>query len=196
VSEASLGHPAETFHRTLAPDRSRAYFRPMRNVDIGRTVVRLLSRLSRLFLRVVTGGSFLIYNDAGARRPPAGLEEYVYPQDDLGAVYTPQATTFKLWAPTADAVSIILFPDATSASSFSLPMSCETGGVWSARIDGDQEGKYYLYEITFGSRAKKPTLYHVNDPYARGCSANTGRTLIYDPGRRIRKVGPRIISFR
>jgi pullulanase len=30
-------------------------------------------------------------------------------------------------------------------------------------------------------RTGQPVIFHVNDPYARGCSANTGRTLIYDP---------------
>ena len=104
----------------------------------------------------------------------------MYPKDDLGAVYSPQATAIKLWAPTAKAVSIALFTDATNDTVSSIPMSCDQDGLWSVTLAGDQDGKYYLYEITHQEAdADKPTVYRVNDPYARGCSANTGRTLIY-----------------
>ena len=123
----------------------------------------------------------------GVAQGSAGLEEYLYAKDDLGAVYSPQATTIKLWAPTAKAVNIALFADATNTAFSLVPMSCDNGGIWSATLEGDQDGKYYLYEITRQEPgADKPTTCRVNDPYARGCSANTGRTLIYDP----RKTDP------
>lgn len=113
----------------------------------------------------------------------ASLEGYLYPSNDLGATYSPTATTLKLWAPTAKAVSVLLFPDARAATteSRSLPLTSDKYGVWSVSIDGDQDGKYYLYEITHQAPgAAKATVYRVNDPYARGSSANSGRTLIYD----------------
>jgi pullulanase len=66
-------------------------------------------------------------------------------------------------------------------------MSRDQDGIWSARLEGDQNGKYYLCEVTHRRNgADKPTVYRVNDPYARGCSANSGRTLIYYP----RKTDP------
>jgi len=107
--------------------------------------------------------------------------EYRYPHDDLGAVYRPGSTTMKLWAPTATNVGLALFDDATTASFSSTPMTCDSNGIWSVTINGDLDGKYYLYQIALpGLTGGQPTVFQVNDPYARGCSANTGRTLIYD----------------
>lgn len=120
----------------------------------------------------------------GAGGSLAGLEEYLYPKDDLGAAYAPQATTIKLWAPTAKAVSIALFEDAATSACSLIPMVRDENGIWSATLQGDMDGKYYLYDITHAREAAvQPTHFQVNDPYARGCSANTGRTLIYDPAK-------------
>jgi pullulanase len=122
-----------------------------------------------------------------AEQRPASLDEYVYPGDDLGAVYSPQATTIKVWAPTAGKVSVALFSDATTQDAALVPMSRDKDGIWSARLEGDQDGMYYLLEVTHqDGGAAKETVYRANDPYGRGCSANSGRTLIYDP----RKTDP------
>ncbi|HEV2435117.1 MAG TPA: type I pullulanase [Verrucomicrobiae bacterium] len=120
-------------------------------------------------------------------KPDHFTESYVYTNDDLGAVYHPEATSVKLWAPTAKQVRLLLFQDATNESFQTIPMSRDSNGIWSADLAGDMDGKYYLYEVTFlPAGSLKPTIYRVNDPYARGCSANSGRTLIYDP----RKTNP------
>src|SRR4051794_6097794 len=62
------------------------------------------------------------------------LSTYVYAGDDLGAVYTPEKTTIKLWAPTAKSVSIALFNNATSESYEDVPMERDLNGIWSAII--------------------------------------------------------------
>ena len=121
-------------------------------------------------------------NGFSASQARTSLYSYRYPDDDLGAVYRPPATTIKLWAPTAETVAVALFDDATSPSFSSIPMERDTNGIWSATIPGNLDGKYYLYQVALpGVGANPPTVFQVNDPYARGCSANTGRTLIYDP---------------
>ena len=112
----------------------------------------------------------------------SNLMTYRYPKDDLGAVYRPQATTMKLWTPMAASVSVALFEDATNPSVSLTPMTCDSKGLWSVTINGDLAGKYYLYQIALpGADGRVPAVVQVNDPYARGCSANSGRTLIYDP---------------
>jgi pullulanase len=139
----------------------------------------------------VAGFSGLILNPVARAQndmmPDHFTESYVYTNDDLGAVYHPEATSVKLWAPTARQVRLLLFQDATNVSFQTIPMSRDSHGIWSADLAGDMDGKYYLYEVTFlPAGSLKPTIYRVNDPYARGCSANSGRTLIYDP----RKTNP------
>jgi pullulanase len=109
---------------------------------------------------------------------------YRYPQDDLGATYHPQSTTLKLWAPTSSKVEVALFEQAGSTSFSSTPMTCDRYGIWSVTLPGNLDGKYYLYQIALpGADGGQPTVVQVNDPYARGCSANTGKTLIYDPAK-------------
>jgi len=130
---------------------------------------------------VFTSGSTTCQASDSSQGKPE-LYMYRYPKEDLGATYSAQATTVKLWAPTAKTVSVALFDDAAGPSFSSLPMECDSNGIWSATINGNVDGKYYLYAITLpGRRAGQTVTNRVNDPYARGCSANTGRTLIYDP---------------
>ena len=134
----------------------------------------LFASLSWLTLKPAWGGP--------ASPPEAAFASYRYTGDDLGAVYGPQETTIKLWAPTAKKVRLVLFEDATHGPSRIVPMARDEEGIWSATLKGDMAGKYYLYELThLEAGSDQPVLYRVNDPYARGCSANTGRTLIYDP---------------
>lgn len=114
----------------------------------------------------------------------ASIMTYRYPNDDLGAVYRPQATTIKLWAPTAASVSVELFAAAAGPGFSIIPMTGDSNGIWSVTIPGNLDGKYYLYHVAFaGQDGKSSITFNVNDPYARGCSANSGRTLIYDPAK-------------
>lgn len=118
---------------------------------------------------------------------PLALDEMAYSGDDLGASYRPKATTFKLWAPTAKRVVLELFVGPTTSAVDETLMSIGSNGVWSVTIDRDLDGAYYLYSVTHAPGADgRPVVYHVNDPYARGSSANSGRSLVYDP----RKTNP------
>ena len=70
-----------------------------------------------------------------------------YPGEDLGAVWTPEHTVFKLWAPTAQRVTLRLFatgtdeePDAALLGEH--PMVSAGQGVWCAAVDGDLNGVY------------------------------------------------------
>jgi pullulanase len=143
--------------------------------------------VSFLFL-IMVAKSALFSEVIQAAQATPGLDRILYANDDLGAVYTPQATTIKLWAPTAEEVSLVLFSQPKDgAPTASETMLRDGDGIWSATLQGDQEGRYYLYEITHQrGDTNRPLVLRVNDPYARGCSVNSGRTLIYDP----RKTDP------
>ena len=84
----------------------------------------------------------------GAMEDTPDLSQYLSNGDDLGAVYGPQETAVKLWAPTAKEVRLLLFNDATDDACRNVPMSRDRDGVWSASLKGDLDGKYYLYELT------------------------------------------------
>lgn len=112
--------------------------------------------------------------------PAPDFSTYAYPHDDLGVTYSPQQSSFKLWAPTAKTVSIILFDNATTEISRSIPMLSDADGIWSAIIREDLDGKYYLYDIRQEAAGSEDGSVRVIDPYARGSSANSGRALIFD----------------
>ena len=132
----------------------------------------------------VTAGISKLAADAAEPQAPVNLQAYRYAGDDLGAVYSREATTLKLWAPVAKTVKVLLFADPASPASATVPMTRSDEGIWSVKLEGDLNGKYYQYQITsLSSSTAPPKVVLVNDPYARGCSANSGRTLIYDPAQ-------------
>src|ERR1035441_1104098 len=93
-----------------------------------------LASLAWLILILTTG---LTANEAfSAPDVKSNLFMYRYPQDDLGATYSPQATTMKLWSPAARNVELVLFEDATNPSVSLTPMICDSNGVWSVTLNG------------------------------------------------------------
>ena len=134
-----------------------------------------------LFLLIIVAKDFELAAVSAQPQVEPSVQTYRYSGDDLGAVYGHTATTIKLWAPVAETVSVVLFNNPTNEAVSSIPMTNSDEGIWSAELKGDFAGKYYQYEITSSSPNGERKSVRVNDPYARGCSANSGRTLIYDP---------------
>ena len=65
---------------------------------------------------------------------------YTYSGTDLGATWTPEKTMFRLWAPTADSVQILLYksgnPEAKDLLG-TLNMNRDLQGTWTAEKAGD-----------------------------------------------------------
>ncbi|GIP23458.1 type I pullulanase [Paenibacillus sp. J22TS3] len=111
---------------------------------------------------------------------------YYYAGNDLGLTYTPSASEFKLWAPTAAKASLVLYSDPGIYNAAGLVNQHEDGrslrmerspcGVWSVRVSGNLKGRYYLYRLHFadGTASLAP------DPYAKAVTANGQRTAVID----------------
>lgn len=108
----------------------------------------------------------------------------------LGITYTEASTEFKLWAPLASEVSLLIFEDALDEQNFEEhSLSRGDKGVWSTNIEGDQFGKFYQYAVTnYGE--KKIVL----DPYAYSKGVDnsdgiiTGKAAILNPS----EIGPEL----
>ena len=108
------------------------------------------------------------------------VDDYVYDGEDLGFVYTPAQTTFKLWSPTANSVNVLIFdapidtPGDEAEEPVVYPMTRVGGdGVLRCVVTGDLKGKYYLYEVTtYGETHSAP------DPYSIALSTNSMRSII------------------
>ena len=116
---------------------------------------------------------------------PAGVLDDLFVYDgDLGVTFGQGAPRFRLWAPTARSVTLLLFDDAApqSAPSRSLPMAFDAAsGTWT--LDGDPAwtGAYYLYEVeVFVRRTGRFERNRVTDPYSLGLAMDSRRSLIVD----------------
>ena len=87
----------------------------------------------------------------------------------LGAAYTPEATTFRLWTPLAEAVSVNLYPHGNGGGRPEVhPMARDAQGVWSVTLPGDQNGRYYTYTVQIDGKTQE-----TGDPYAVAAAAAT-----------------------
>ncbi|MCL6584286.1 MAG: type I pullulanase [bacterium] len=103
---------------------------------------------------------------------------FFYEGSDLGVTYSPQAATFKVFAPMAESVSVLLYPDLWSDQAQEVPMTSElsgrlipqTNGIWSTTVPGDLKGRYYTFRLTCHGKQSE-----VMDPYCRcACSKIKG----------------------
>ena len=104
--------------------------------------------------------------------------EFTYDGDDLGAVWSKKATNFKVWAPTAEFVSVALYRSGTAGTDDrmeTIPMKREDKGVWSAKVKGDLNGVYYTYLVNVNGAEVEAV-----DPYARTTGVNGLRGMVID----------------
>ena len=104
-------------------------------------------------------------------------EKYTY-SGNLGAFWTPEKTTFRLWAPTAEAVSIRLYRSGDPGADdllAQLRMQPDVCGTWTAERVGNLNGIYYTYVVTVDGQTRE-----VCDPYARTTGVNGCRGMILD----------------
>ncbi|MBA0692401.1 hypothetical protein Goari_009967, partial [Gossypium aridum] len=109
---------------------------------------------------------------------PGVLDELFSYDGPLGAFYSAEAVSLRLWAPTAQAVYAHVYKDPVGGSPLEIIPLEETNGVWSTKGPKSWEGCYYMYEVS----VYHPSTLHIekcyaNDPYARGLSADGKRTL-------------------
>lgn len=99
-----------------------------------------------------------------------------YYEGALGALYSKRMTEFRLWAPTASEVVLNLFREGLGDNKLdSMPMTPAEKGTWVYRMEGDQNGIYYTYDVTVDG-----TTNEVVDPYAKAVGANGMRGMVID----------------
>jgi len=93
----------------------------------------------------------------------------------LGAVSTNDGVEFRVWAPFATAVSVLVND---SFSFTETPMLNETNGYWAATVKDAEPGRSYKYRIT---TADGKTIDR-NDPHARQLTdSDLGASVVVDP---------------
>ena len=97
----------------------------------------------------------------------------------LGPEYNPSGTRLRLWAPTAQKVSVNLYRRGDGGACMgSLPLEPQGQGLWSVYLPGDQHGRYYTFTVEV-----EGTQHETGDPYARTAGVNGLRSMILDAPR-------------
>ena len=105
-------------------------------------------------------------------------EKYTYTGDDLGATYSKDSTTFRVWAPTASAMKVNLYESGDNSKSDlieTLDMTADVNGTWVVTKDGDLNGTYYTFTATIDGSDVTAC-----DPYARTTGVNGKRAMVID----------------
>lgn len=105
-------------------------------------------------------------------------EKYTYSGNDLGATWTKEKTTFRVWAPTAKTVKINLYKSGTAGTDDlieAIDMKADVNGTWIAEKSGDINGTYYTYSVDVNGKTSETC-----DPYARTTGVNGDRAMVID----------------
>ena len=105
-------------------------------------------------------------------------DKYTYTGHDLGAYWSPTMTTFRLWAPTAQEVTINLYRSGDVHNDDlldQLHMHPDVQGTWVATRAGNLNGIYYTYLVMVDGQINECC-----DPYARTTGVNGCRAMVLD----------------
>lgn len=100
-------------------------------------------------------------------------EAFRYKGGDLGAMWSPGATTFKVWSPTSNSVQVLLFKTASGGQARSIPMTRGPQGVWQAKAPGNLHGTFYRFRFERHGKFREAA-----DIYGRAASADLKRTMV------------------
>ena len=101
---------------------------------------------------------------------------FYYDGNDLGATYSKENTTFKVWSPLAEEVKVLLYKNGYEGSSYEkITMTKGDKGVWTATVQGDLNGVFYTYQFVHGDKTTEAV-----DLYARTTGVNGKRGMVVD----------------
>ncbi|HEU4851758.1 MAG TPA: alpha-1,6-glucosidase domain-containing protein, partial [Telluria sp.] len=117
-------------------------------------------------------------------QPAAALDELYAAAgkvSGLGVTVSPKASTFRLWAPTAQRVSVCSYRNGKAQASAVLPMArSDATGIWQATRASDLSGTYYKYIVDVFVPNTGLVRNRVTDPYSISHSADSKRSYAAD----------------
>jgi len=101
----------------------------------------------------------------------------VYAGADLGLRYSPAASVFRIWSPTAQEARLSLYPnDSVTVAGKVVELTRGAGGTWLVSVPGDWKGWRYVFRVRIGDAWSRETP----DPYARAAGVNGKRAVVLD----------------
>ncbi|MCU4966393.1 type I pullulanase [Bacillus toyonensis] len=100
---------------------------------------------------------------------------FYYSGNDLGNIYSPQHTKFRVWAPTASEAKLVTYKKWNDKIGTEINMQQGEKGTWKAEIKGNQKGLFYTYKVKIGDKWTEAV-----DPYVRASSVNGDKGVVID----------------
>lgn len=101
-------------------------------------------------------------------------DNFVYHGDDLGVECKEDKSIFKLWAPMAESVTLLIYQEGQGENLIrSEPLSYTKKGVFGVTLSGDYANQYYTYLVNV-----QGSEWEVVDPYAKSTGVNGERGMI------------------
>ncbi len=129
-------------------------------------------------LAVIGVAAATVVSCAPAKNEYASYELYPVRSGSLTEMeYSPAATQFALWAPTADEVRLMLFEDGEGGHAYeTIPMELDEEGTWKLTVERDLLGQFYTFNIKTGDK------WHGDTPgiNAKAVGVNGKRAAIID----------------
>lgn len=120
--------------------------------------------------------------DATGVQIPGALDDVYQYDGPLGVTFEGDIPTLRVWAPTAQAVTLFMYDTEKASYANKFPMEWDTSrGVWSVTGEADWKNKYYVYEVkVFAPSTGKIETNLVTDPYSISLAMNSKRSQIVD----------------
>lgn len=145
----------------FTPSHSFIEFKLAKPLELGHSYFLFLPGIGEFPLDVSEAASF------------PNFDKDFYFDGELGAIYTKEKTTWRLWAPLSSSVKLVLLKN---GEEISFPMKREEHGVYSLTLEGDFYLQEYLYFVTNNEIG----TYSI-DPYAKGSTENAKSSVVIDP---------------
>ncbi|WP_159950408.1 type I pullulanase [Polaribacter septentrionalilitoris] len=107
----------------------------------------------------------------------SSFDDYPTTKKNLWLAYSKEATTFKIWSPTATAVKLNFYKTGDNSDVFETHvLQDDENGVWSKTIKRDLNGIYYTYQVYINDEwlAETPGI------YAQAVGVNGNRAMVLD----------------
>ena len=105
-----------------------------------------------------------------------GFEREYHCDAPLGAFCSPDGTVFRLWAPTAAEVVLLLYAHGDGGVAFARHLLTRgEKGLWQFETSENLDGVYYEYQVAVDGMCRVTA-----DPYARSCGINGTRSMVLD----------------
>ncbi|MEL4503984.1 pullulanase-type alpha-1,6-glucosidase [Luteococcus sp. H138] len=196
-------------------DESQQELHP--DLATGHTVLRVPVPWRRSVPEMLTGQLLVARRSQGTLADLTGLQigpvlDAVHGRnaqtEQLGPVFEDERITLRVWAPTAQRVTLLSWPpDAGEAPPLETArrrtMLRNANGTWKARLGREMTGGRYLYEVqVYSPSTRRLETNVVTDPYSTGLTVDSQRSVLVDladpqwlPEGWSSSFGPRLVTL-